>query len=243
VIHDPALRLTPGLVEAACAAAGLALENERLQVELRAQLEELHSSRARLVAAGDAERRRLERDLHDGAQQRLVGLALRLRLAARAADAPTAAMLDQAMDELGFALAELRELARGLHPALLTDHGLAAAIQSLAARAPLPVDVEVAVAGRLAPQIEAAAYFLVAEALTNVAKHADASAAAVQVEAAAERLRIEVTDDGRGGAAIAQGSGLSGLADRLAALDGRLRVQSPAGGGTRLLAEIPLGPR
>jgi signal transduction histidine kinase len=243
VVHDPALQLSPGLVEAACAAAGLALENERLQIELRAQLAELRSSRSRLVEAGDAERRRLERNLHDGAQQRLVGLALRLRLAARAADGPAAAMIDDAMGELGCALGELRELARGLHPALLTDHGLAAAIQSLAARAPLPVDVHVALEARLPPPVEAAAYFLVAEALTNVAKHASASAAGVHVEVDEERLTIEVADDGRGGAAIRPGSGLSGLADRLATLDGRLRIHSPSGRGTRLRAEIPLRPR
>ncbi|MDX6644504.1 MAG: hypothetical protein QOK40_231 [Miltoncostaeaceae bacterium] len=240
VVHDPALNATPGLVEAACAAAGLALENERLQIELRAQLAELRSSRARLVEAGDAERRRLERNLHDGAQQRLVGLALRLRLAARAADGPAASLIDGALGELGCALDELRELARGLHPALLTDHGLAAALQSLAARAPLPVDVHAAVAERLPPPVEAAAYFVVAEALTNVAKHASATAAAVRVEVVEQRLMIEVTDDGGGGASITPGSGLSGLADRLATLDGRLRVHSPGGRGTRLRAEIPL---
>jgi signal transduction histidine kinase len=242
VIHDPALNASPGLVEAACAAAGLALENERLEIELRAQLAELRSSRARIVAAADAERRRLERNLHDGAQQRLVGLALRLRLAARAADGSAAGLIEDSLTELGCALDELRELARGLHPALLTDHGLGAALQSLASRTPIPVDLHVDAEGRLPAPVEAAAYFLVAEALTNVAKHAAASEVRVRVVLVDERLTIEVADDGKGGAYISSGSGLSGLADRLAAVDGRLELTSPVGRGTTLRAEIPVRP-
>jgi PAS domain S-box-containing protein len=206
--------------------------------------EELAASRARIVEAGDAERRRLERNLHDGAQQRLVATSLSVRIAAgRAEDDPALrAMLDRAGDELALALEELRELARGLHPAILSDHGLRAAIETLADRAPVPVEVDVTLDGaRLPETIEAAAYYVVAEALTNMAKHARASEARVRVHRNDGRAYVEVVDDGVGGADEAGGSGLRGLVDRVEALGGLLTVSSPEGAGTRVRAELPAG--
>jgi signal transduction histidine kinase len=202
-------------------------------------VEELRASRARIVEAGDAERRRLERDLHDGAQSRLVALSLLLRSARRRADAELAELLDQAQEELNTSLEELRELARGIHPAVLTDRGLEPALEALTARAPLPVELEVE-GERLPGPVESAAYFVVSEALTNVAKYAQASYATVAVRRVNGRVTVEVSDDGVGGADATGGSGLRGLADRLAALDGTLRLDSPAGHGTRLHAEIPV---
>jgi signal transduction histidine kinase len=242
IAHDPSLADEPQLVRTAGAAAALALENQRLSAELRARIEELRASRARLVEAGDAERRRLERDLHDGAQSRLVALALKLKLARMKLEpgSDAAALLDESSAELQASLDELRELARGIHPAILTDHGLAAAVRALANRASVPVELTIDVAERLAPPIETAVYFVVAEALTNVAKYADASRAEVSVARGDSVVVVEVTDDGRGGADLTAGSGLRGLSDRVAALDGRLRIDSPPGAGTRLRAEIPL---
>ena len=213
-----------------------------LDEALQARLEELQASRARLVAAGDAERRRLERDLHDGAQSRLVALSLLLRTARRRTgdDDELAGLLDEAQEELRTSLAELRELARGIHPAVLSRHGLAPALDGLAARAPVPVTLEAGDAERLPAPVESAAYFVVAEALVNVAKYAGATQASVRVARAGDRLTVDVADDGVGGADAARGSGLRGLADRLAALDGTLSVESPPGGGTRLRAELPL---
>jgi signal transduction histidine kinase len=198
--------------------------------------QELAASRARIVQAGDAERRRLERNLHDGAQQRLVSLALMLRLASRRLGGDPD--LEKAAEELSLALGELRELARGLHPALLTERGLEPAVESLAARAPLPVEWEIP-AERLPEPVEAAAYYVVAEALANVAKYARASEVRVQVSRENGHARIEVADDGVGGAVQDAGSGLRGLADRVEALGGRLVLDSPVGAGTRLRAEIP----
>ena len=200
---------------------------------------ELRASRARIVEAGDAERRRLERDLHDGAQSRLVALALLLRSARRRADGDLAELLDQAQAELNTSLEELRELARGIHPAVLTDRGLEPALEALTARAPLPVTLQVE-SERLPGPVESAAYFVVSEALTNVAKYAQASHATVAVRRLNGSVTVEVSDDGVGGADAAGGSGLRGLADRLAALDGTLALDSPAGHGTRLHAEIPV---
>jgi PAS domain S-box-containing protein len=219
-----------------------AAEVHRLNEELHARLEELAASRARIVTAGDVARRRLERNLHDGAQQRLVALSLALRLALAKLDSdPVAARvaLEHADDELDVALDELRELARGLHPAVLTDRGLHAALEGLAARVPLPVDLADVPSERLPEPIEAAAYYLVAEALTNVTKYARASHARVSVVADERCVSIEVSDDGVGGADLNGGSGLRGLVDRVEALGGTLEVVSPAGGGTRLRAEIP----
>jgi signal transduction histidine kinase len=197
----------------------------------------------RIVEASDAERRRLERNLHDGAQQRLVATSLAVRLAARRVtdDATVRAMLDGAGDELAHALEELRELARGLHPAVLTDHGLRAAIEAVADRAPLPVAVDVPLDERLPDPVEAAAYFVVCEALTNVAKYAQASEARVRIGRADGTAQVEVVDDGVGGADASGGSGLRGLADRVEALGGRLVVSSPVGEGTAVRAQLPVG--
>ena len=203
---------------------------------------ELRRSRARIVEAGDAERRRLERNLHDGAQQRLVSLSLSLRLAqARLTSDPAAAgeLLTAAGAELAQALEELRELARGIHPAVLTDRGLGPALESLADRAPLPVELDHVPGERLPAPVEAAAFYVVAEALTNVAKYADATSVRVSVARFDGRAVVEVADDGRGGADPAQGTGLRGLVDRVEALNGHLDVESPVGRGTRVRAEIP----
>jgi len=206
----------------------------------------LEASRARIVSAGDAARRRLERNLHDGAQQRLVSLALKLRLArAKLPEDPSAAseLLASSCDELGEALAELRELAHGLHPALLTERGLAPALAALAARAPFPVDVSVDVDQRLPEPVEAAAYYLASEALANAAKHAHPSCATVIVHRQTDTVLLEVADDGRGGADLSGGSGLRGLVDRIEALGGTLQIESPPGAGTRLLARLPCAAR
>jgi signal transduction histidine kinase len=213
-----------------------------LDAELQERMEELRASRARLVTAGDAARRKLERDLHDGAQARLVALALLLRTARIRTpdDGELAGLLDRAQEELRLSLAELRELARGIHPAVLTERGLEPALHSLVARAPVPVTVETRSAERLPGPVESAAYFVVSEALANVAKYSRATEASVMVERVNGHVTIEVTDDGIGGADAGRGSGLRGLEDRLAALDGTLSLESPAGEGTRLRAKIPV---
>ena len=200
--------------------------------------EELAASRKRLVEAAQLERRRLERNLHDGAQQRLVGLALTLRLVERQVDGAARDMLARASAELAEALEELRELARGLHPAVLTDHGLDAALRALAARAPLPVEVRVDLDPRPDEPVEAAAYFVVAEALTNVARYASAATATVRVTRNQDAVLVEVTDDGAGGADPNAGTGLRGLTDRVEALGGRLEVESPLGAGTTVRAHL-----
>jgi signal transduction histidine kinase len=211
--------------------------------EQRAAQEEVRRSRARIVEATDAERRHLERDLHDGAQQRLVSVSLALRLARtrlRAdADPGAVASLDEAADELKTALVELRELARGIHPAILTEAGLGPAIDTLAARSIVPADVIALPDRRLSAAVESTAYFVVSEALANVAKYASATRVTVAAECPGDTLRVEVSDDGIGGADPAHGSGLRGLADRVAAIGGRLSIDSPTGAGTRLVAEIP----
>ncbi len=244
LIHDPSLIENIDLVEAACAGAGLALENERLHADLRARLNELQTSRARLVQATDDERRRIERNLHDGTQQRLVSLGLAVRLArAKMAADPDAAdeLLLAAGDEIAQTLDEIVELTRGLHPALLTERGLPAALDALASRAQLPVTLSVDLDRRLPPPVEAALYYAASEALTNVAKHADAETIQVDVTEADGRAVLEVTDDGVGGAEAANGSGIRGLTDRVEALGGRLVVTSGNGSGTRLRAELPCG--
>jgi signal transduction histidine kinase len=205
--------------------------------------EQLAASRARIVAAGDAERQRLERNLHDGAQQRLLSLALVLREAEAVLDGDPAAskeLLGIARDELVRALDELRTLARGIHPAILSHRGLGPALEGLAARAPIGVSIETLPASRLPEPVEVGAYYLVAEALANVAKHAKASRAHVSVERLPDRAIVVVADDGVGGASLANGSGLRGLADRVEALGGRLEIDSPPDGGTRLIGEIPI---
>jgi signal transduction histidine kinase len=240
IVYDSSLDEDPELIEAATAAATVALENDRLQAEAQERLAELRASRERIVAAGDAERRRLERNLHDGAQQRLVAIALQLRiLQHRVGDDPSAAeLVSTATEELSRSLEELRELARGLHPAVL-EHGLGAALQALATRSPVPTTVSCDTGGALPEPVELAAYFVASEALTNVAKYSQATHATVRVRRDGPNVRIEIADDGIGGADQAAGSGLRGLADRVEALDGRLHVTSPAGAGTTVTAELP----
>ncbi|MCV2491158.1 sensor histidine kinase [Geodermatophilus sp. YIM 151500] len=241
VLADPSLRRHGRLVEAAVSAAGLALENARLQAGIRAQLEQVRASRARIVEAGLAERRRLERDLHDGAQQRLLALTIQLGAVRTAvADEATKELVDAARADLRCAVEELRDLARGLHPPLLGQAGLGPALESVAERLPLPVRLDVP-DRRWSVAAETAAYFLVCEALTNAAKHAGATSARVLVDEAGGRLRVEVADDGVGGADPAGGSGLTGLVDRIGAVGGALRISSPPGAGTRITAEIPCG--
>ncbi len=244
LVHDPSLLEEPKLVAAAGAAARLALENARLQAETRAQLQQVRESRVRIVAAADEERRRIERNLHDGAQQRLVALALQVRSAQKhlaGADPELERLLAATADELQGAVDELRTLARGVHPAILTEEGLAAALESLTSRTPLPISLEV-YDGPLPATVEATAYFVVCEALVNIAKHAHASKATIQVERHDAVLSIDVADGGRGGAHASEGSGLQGLTDRVEALGGRLTIENPAGRGTHIVAEIPCAP-
>jgi signal transduction histidine kinase len=239
LLHDRALLEEPELVESVRATAALVLENERLAAEIRAQLAEVQASRARIVAATDEERRRLERDLHDGAQQRLVGLSLKLALAQIGAEPDAAEALARAQDDLESALAELREFARGVHPSILREDGLAAAVQTLARQASVPVSVSGGIDGPLPDPVQLAAYFFVSEALTNIAKHARASSASISLRSRHGTLTVQVADDGVGGATSEHGSGLAGLADRLAALGGELDIDSAPGLGTRLTARIP----
>jgi signal transduction histidine kinase len=242
IVHDAALNADRGHVNAVGAAALLGIQNERLDAELRAKVEELRESRRRMLRIGLEERRRLERDLHDGAQQRLVSMALNLRLArARLSEDPDTAdqLLAGAGEELEAALEELRELARGSHPARLSDRGLGTALETLVHRAPVPVTLRSGAGDRLPEAVELAAYFVVSEALTNVVKYAHASQAMVELARANGRLVVEVADDGVGGADPARGTGLRGLADRLAVLEGRLEVDSAPGRGTRVRARIP----
>jgi signal transduction histidine kinase len=244
LVHDPTLREEPKLVEGVAAAARLALQNARLHAEVSAQLAKVKDSRARLVAAADEERRRIERDIHDGAQQRLVALALELRSAQRRlgeeVDPELEQLLSTAADELQVAVDELRELAHGIHPGVLVQGGLAAALESLAGRLAVPVTVD-ATSERLSPEVEGTAYFVASEALANVVKHARASRAAIRATRRNGMLVIEVEDDGIGGAAAQDGSGLRGLADRVEAQGGSLRVESAPGAGTRVVGEIPCG--
>jgi signal transduction histidine kinase len=210
---------------------------------LTAQVSDLRDARARIIEAADAERRRIERDLHDGAQQRLVALSLSLRMAekrAAAGDPGAAELVRSANEEASLALKELRDLARGIHPAILTNRGLAAALDDLASRAPVPVELVAMPGERLSDQVESAAYFLVSECLANVGKHAKATRATVAVTVVGEELEVIVKDDGVGGAELGNGSGLQGLEDRVGALDGCVDIESPPGGGTTVMATIPL---
>jgi signal transduction histidine kinase len=220
------------------AQAGLVLSNVRL-------VEEVKASRQRIVSAQDEERRRLERDIHDGVQQRLLALSLALKMTATRVghDPPEAVIesLDAAAAEARATLVELRRLARGIHPAIVTEGGLVAALDSLAERSPLPVEMQVPDTGRLPASVEVTVYYVVAEALTNTVKHAAASTVAIDVARSDGRILVEVVDDGSGGALASPGSGLSGLGDRVAALGGHLQIDSPPGGGTRIQADIPCG--
>jgi signal transduction histidine kinase len=244
LIHDAALEHNAKLVDSVCAAAGLALENERLQAELRARLVELQASRARLVEATDTERRRIERDLHDGTQQRLVSIAMSLGLAESKLP-PNAGhakpIVAGAREALRAALAELRDLTQGIYPTILTERGLSAALDELCSRAALTAHLRLFLDGRLPAPVETAAYYVVSEALTNAAKHAHASEVRVAATCTGGVLTVEVADDGVGGAGNGKGSGLRGLADRVEALEGRLTVSSPPGRGTTLRAEFPCG--
>ena len=242
LVHDPALSEEPELVESVCAAAALALENERLQAELRARLEELRASRARIVEAADEERRRIERNLHDGTQQRLVSISMALGLAeAKLQSDPAAAgaVFGEARQGLSAALEELRELSHGIHPAVLTERGLVAALQELTLHAAVPVELALDGTEWLPEQVEAAAYYVVSEALANTAKYAHATSAQVRVQPVDGKVVLEVADDGIGGADASRGSGLRGLSDRVEALGGRLWFSSPPGQGTVVRAEIP----
>jgi signal transduction histidine kinase len=243
LIHDRALEDDPLLVSSVAAAASLALENERLEAQVRAQLAEVRTSRARIVEVADRERLAVQRDIHDGVQQRLVALTLRL---GRIRDGHTGALPPEAVTEvtaasdlLQRAIQELRELSAGMHPSLLVEAGLGPALRSLAETAELPVRVNMSLQERLPSTVEIAAYFVVSEGLANVAKHARAGSAAVTVRRRAGRLIVTVEDDGCGGAKPGGGSGLLGLKDRVAALDGTLSVVSPRGRGTRIVADLP----
>jgi signal transduction histidine kinase len=242
LVHDPSLQEEPKLVEAVAAAARMALVNARLHAEVRAQLETVKESRARIATAADEERRRIERDLHDGAQQRLVALALELRSAQRGLGAEADPELDRLLastaDELQVAVEELRSLAHGIHPGALTQAGLSSALEALAARVPIPVTVD-ATTERFPAEVEVTAYFVASEALANVVKHAEASKVVISARRDNGTLVIEVSDDGVGGATASNGSGLHGLADRLEAHGGRLSVESVRGLGTRVVGEIP----
>ena len=244
IVHDAELAEERDLVRAVGATAALTLENERLDAELRAHVDELRASRARIVTAGHTERQRLERDLHDGAQQRLMALGINLRLARDLVTSDTqeaAALLDASLEELNQATRELRELARGIHPAVLTDRGLDAALNGLAGRSPVPVELVQTLDERLPSSVESAVYFVVAEALTNVARYAQARTVRVTVVRSNGHVDVQVSDDGVGGADPAHGSGLRGLSDRVAALDGRLELTSADGNGTTVKATIPCG--
>jgi signal transduction histidine kinase len=243
LVHDAALREEPELLAPVAAAARLALHNERLAAEVRARLAEVEASRRRIVTAGDAERRRLERNLHDGAQQRLIALALALRTLERRAggrgDLELAVELDVLANELNSALAEIRELARGLRLPVLEEAGLGPALEALAERLAVPATAEIALPRRLPEVIESTAYFTAAEARANVLRHAGARHVRLRAVEADGWLTVSIEDDGRGGAGTAAGTGLTGLADRLEALGGSLSVTSPPGGGTRLVARNP----
>jgi signal transduction histidine kinase len=241
LVHDPAVLDDAGLRDAVSSAARLAAANARLQAEVRSQVAELRESRRRILEAGDAERRRLELRLREGAERRLERLAVRLRrtrLTARS-DAATE-RIDRTETQLARTLEELRRLAHGLHPRVLTEAGLAGALASLSAQAPVHVEV-VALTDNMPAEVEAVAYFLCSEALANITKHASASRVSISVTTGDGRVRIEVEDDGLGGADPASGTGLRGLADRVEALGGTFHLESPPGTGTRLAAEIPLG--
>jgi signal transduction histidine kinase len=244
LIHDPALNEDdPGLVAAAGSAARLALENERLQAEVRASLEEVRASRARIVEAADAERQRLERDIHDGAQQRLVALGVALKLArdhaATHGDDGLVAELEGATGQLKDALSELRDLAQGIHPAVLTRAGIGPALRVLAELSPIPVEIRDAPSERYPERVEAAVYFVVSEALANAAKHSGAHQVEVSVRRDSDCLSVDIRDDGVGGASADRGSGMVGMSDRVSVLGGRVEMWSPPGGGTAVWVRIP----
>jgi signal transduction histidine kinase len=237
LVHDAGVLQDRELVDSVAAAARIAVSNVRLQTEIRRQVEEIEASRRRIVEAADSERRRLERELQEGAEQRLAQVETALLESMGNGD--QAALFDEALAELGRARAELQEFAQGIHPRVLTEGGLPVALADLARRATVPVELS-APQGRVSTSVEAAAYFVCSEALTNIGKYAEATIAAIEIERAGERLLVSVRDDGVGGASLEKGSGLRGLADRVEALGGRLTVESPPGEGTLLVAELPI---
>ncbi len=242
LVHDEALRDDPDLVDSVCAAAGMTLDNERLRAELLARLSELRASRARLVRATESERRRIERDLHDGAQQRLVSIAMTLSLAESKLTTDPQALgpvLQEAREGLTQAMAELRALSQGIRPAVLVERGLGAALDDLARRSTVPVRLDLRPDHPVSTETQAAAYFVASEALANVGKHSHASEVVITLTTDGTRMRLEISDDGIGGAAPDAGSGLRGLADRVEGLGGSLSVSSPVGQGTHLVAELP----
>jgi signal transduction histidine kinase len=245
LLHDASLREERELLDSVTAAAGIALENARLQADLRARVDELAASRARVIAVGQDERQRLERNLHDGAQQRLVALSLELgRIEEQIGDEHAAkTRLYHAREQVAVSLSELRDIARGIHPAVVSAHGLGVALEELAAHAPVPLTLTVKIDGRLPEPIEVAVYYVVCESIANIGKHARATSATVLVRRGAVSgdglVIVEVADDGVGGADTERGSGLRGIADRVEALGGRLRIWTPVGGGTRVRADIP----
>jgi signal transduction histidine kinase len=239
LIHDQAVLADPGLVESVAAAARIAVSNARLQADTRQQAGELEASRRRLVAAGDSQRRRIEVELRVGAERRLESVAAHLAEARAAASGEEANGIEALERDLDAARRELRELAHGIHPAVLTQGGLMPALAVLAKRSPLPVEVDGGV-GRLGEALEATSFFVCSEALANAAKHAGATRVLIDVRTDDSRLVLVVSDDGVGGASVSRGSGLRGLADRVEAHGGRLSVDSPPAGGTRVVAELPL---
>jgi signal transduction histidine kinase len=243
LVHHPALAEEPDLLAAVAAATEMVLDNGRLRAELQASLAEVRASRARVVEAGRRERRRLERDLHDGAQQRLIGVSMRLGIleSRLGADPPMRRAVSEAKQEVATSLSELRDIARGLYPAVLSGHGLAVALDSVAAQAPVPVRLRIGLERRPPEPIEVAAYYVVCESLTNIGRHAHAAGACVDLSREGDTLVVEIADEGVGGADTERGTGLRGLADRVESLGGTLRVWSPVGGGTRVRAELPCG--
>ena len=244
ILHDPRLLEQPEFLDQFVPAMRIAMERDRLHRDLLSKLEQLKASRLRIVQAADEERRRLERNLHDGAQQRLVAALLNLHMLEKRTrdDTQLAPIVRTAREELEGAIEDLRELARGLHPPLLAQEGLEAAIRAGAARSAIPVELDLRLPGGLPPEVEAAAYYVCAEAVTNAIKHARCSRVWLAIVHDEGTLRVEVRDDGVGGATVGEGSatGLCGLRDRVDALDGSLTVESPAGAGTTLVAVIPV---
>ena len=242
--HDRVLTDNMRLLDGVSSALRLSVDNGRLRSEIERTLEQVRQSRQRIVEAGVEARRRIERDLHDGAQQHLVSLGMRLRLAANEArdadEEELAAELERTITMLNQALRELRELAHGIHPSLLSSGGLALAVPEVAGRCPVPVEVDVQAEGRLPELIESTAYFVLAEALANVAKHSGATRAWVRAHVVGDELVLVVRDNGVGGASLTAGTGMLGIADRVEAVGGSLELESPAGAGTTLTARIPL---
>lgn len=241
IFFDSSIDDQSELIRTVGGAAALSLENNRLEAELRAKLAELRDSRARIVEAAESERKRIERNLHDGAQQQLIAIALKLQLATSRLEADPESAKKQfrsAAFDLTSATEELRELARGIHPAIVTDQGLEAALVALADRSPIRVDVLALPGHSLEEHVESAAYFVVSEALANIARHSGADRAGISVRETGDLIEIVVSDNGVGGARIEDGTGLRGLADRVAAMDGSLSIESPDGKGTRLRAVI-----